>query len=166
MPDALPIHIRSSFHNAGTIVSSQGRKHDDRSKGQHGTSHTAGIYRSGHGDSVSLTCSSTSVGLKQCHQTQGEGIRTCVEKARVSVVWRQTVLRGSHRVTDGSPPQGRMAAFVNHLYDNLARNLFTPAPYLRSFSGILPFPNSHARSEHHPFAGPQTQRSALNTILG
>ena len=50
------------------------------------------------------------------------------------MVWRQTVLRGSHRVTDGSPPQGRMAAFVNHLYDNLARNLFTPAPYLHSFS--------------------------------
>jgi hypothetical protein len=64
------------------------------------------------------------------------------------------------------PPQGRMAAFVNHLYDDLARNLFTPAPYLRSLSGILPFPNSHARSEHHPFAGPQTQRSAPNTILG
>jgi hypothetical protein len=56
-----------------------------------------------------------------------------VLKARVSEVWRQTVLRGSPRVTDGSPPQGRMAAFVNHLYDDLARNLFTPAPYLRSF---------------------------------
>jgi len=27
-----------------------------------------------------------------------------------------------------------MAAFVNHLYDDLARNLFTPAPYLCSFS--------------------------------
>jgi len=52
-----------------------------------------------------------------------------VLKARVSEVWRQTVLRGSSRVTDGSPPQGRMAAFVNHLYDDLD----TP-PYLRSFS--------------------------------
>ena len=45
-----------------------------------------------------------------------------------------TVLRGSPRVTDGSPARGRMAAFVNNLYDDLARNLFTPAPYLRSFS--------------------------------
>ena len=57
-----------------------------------------------------------------------------VLKARVSEVWRQTVLRGSPRVTDGSPPQGRMTALVNNLYDDLARNLFTPAPYLRSFS--------------------------------
>jgi len=57
-----------------------------------------------------------------------------VLKTRVSEVWRQTVLRNSPRVTDGSPPQGRMAAFVNHLYDDLSRNLFTPAPYLRSFS--------------------------------
>ena len=57
-----------------------------------------------------------------------------VLKTRVSEAWRQTVLRGSPRVTDGSPPQGRMAAFVNHLYDDLARNLFTPAPYLRNFS--------------------------------
>jgi len=38
------------------------------------------------------------------------------------------------RVMDGSPPEGRMAAFVNHTYDDLTRNLFTPAPYLRSFS--------------------------------
>jgi hypothetical protein len=53
---------------------------------------------------------------------------------RVSEVWRQAVLRGSPRVTDGSPPRGRMAAFVNNLYDDLASNLFTPAPYLCSFS--------------------------------
>ncbi len=32
------------------------------------------------------------------------------------------------------PTTGRMTAFVNHTYDDLARNLFTPAPYLRSFS--------------------------------
>jgi hypothetical protein len=32
-----------------------------------------------------------------------------------------------------------MAAFVNHLYDDLARNLFTPAPYLRSFSADLAY---------------------------
>jgi hypothetical protein len=51
-----------------------------------------------------------------------------VLKTRVSEVWRQTVLRGSPRVTDGSPPQGRRAAFVNYLYDDLTRNLFTPAP--------------------------------------
>ena len=57
-----------------------------------------------------------------------------VLKTRVSEVWRQTVLRDSPRVTDGSPPQGRRAAFVNYLYDDLTRNLFTPAPYLRSFS--------------------------------
>ena len=31
-----------------------------------------------------------------------------VLKTRVSEVWRQTVLRDSPRVTDGSPPQGRM----------------------------------------------------------
>jgi hypothetical protein len=55
-------------------------------------------------------------------------------KTRVSEVWRQTVLRGSPRVTDGSPPQGRMSAFVNSLYDDLARNLFTPTPYLCSLS--------------------------------
>ena len=55
-------------------------------------------------------------------------------KTRVSEVCRQTVLRGSPQVTDGSPPQGRRAAFVNYLYDDLTRNLFTPAPYLRSFS--------------------------------
>jgi len=35
---------------------------------------------------------------------------------------------------DGSPPEGRMAAFINHTYDDLTRNLSTPAPYLRSFS--------------------------------
>ena len=57
-----------------------------------------------------------------------------VLKTRVSEVWRQTVLRDSPRVTDGSPPQWRRAAFVNYLYDDLTRNLFTPAPYLRSFS--------------------------------
>ena len=57
-----------------------------------------------------------------------------VLKTRVSEVWRQMVLRDSPRVTDGSPPQGRRAAFVNYLYDDLTRNLFTPAPYLRSFS--------------------------------
>jgi hypothetical protein len=57
-----------------------------------------------------------------------------VLKTRVSEVWRQTVLRDSPQVTDGSPPQGRKAAFVNHLYDDLVRNLFTPAPYQRSFS--------------------------------
>jgi len=28
---------------------------------------------------VSLTCSSTSVGLNRCYQTQGEDIRTCTE---------------------------------------------------------------------------------------
>jgi len=38
-----------------------------------------------------------------------------------------TVLRGSPRVTDGSPPQGRRAAFVNYLYDDLTRNLFCVA---------------------------------------
>jgi hypothetical protein len=38
-----------------------------------------------------------------------------VLKTRVSEVWRQAVLRDSPRVTDGSPPQGRMAAFVNRL---------------------------------------------------
>ena len=57
-----------------------------------------------------------------------------VLKTQVSEVWRQTVLRESPRVTDGSPPQGRGAAFINYLYDDLTRNLFTPAPYLRSFS--------------------------------
>ena len=57
-----------------------------------------------------------------------------VLKTRVSEVCRQAVLRGSPRLTDGSPPQGRRAAFVNYLYDDLTRNLFTPAPYLRSFS--------------------------------
>jgi len=84
-------------------------------------------------------------------------------------VLRQTVLRGSPRVTDGSPPHGRMSAFVNNLYDDLARNLFTPAPYLRSFSAdsaYYVFPNSHSRSEHHPYAGSQTQWSAPNTIRG
>jgi hypothetical protein len=45
-----------------------------------------------------------------------------VLKGWFSEVWRQTVLRGSPRVTDDGPPQGRMAAFVNHLYDDLARN--------------------------------------------
>ena len=125
MPDALPIHIRSSFHHAGTIVCSQGSKHDDRSKGQHGTPHTAGLYRSGH-----HLLLYTSVGLKRCYCTKHkEKAYGRVLKARVSEVWRQTVLRGSSRVTDGSPPQGRMAAFVNHLYDDLD----TP-PYLRSFS--------------------------------
>jgi hypothetical protein len=42
-------------------------------------------------------------------------------------------------VTDGSPPQGRRATFVNYLYDDLTRNLFTPAPYLRSFSADLAY---------------------------
>ncbi len=57
-----------------------------------------------------------------------------VLKTRVSEACRQTVLRDSPRVTDDSPPQGRKSAFVNHLYDDLPRNLFTPSPYLRSFS--------------------------------
>ena len=55
-------------------------------------------------------------------------------KYRVSEVWRRAVLQGSPRVMDGSPPEGRMAAFINHTYDDLTRNLFTPAPYLCSFS--------------------------------
>ena len=37
-------------------------------------------------------------------------------------------------LTDGSQPKGRVAAFVNYTYTDLSRNLFTPAPYLRSFS--------------------------------
>jgi hypothetical protein len=38
--------------------------------------------------------------------------------------------------SDGrKPTRGWMAAFINHTYDDLTRNLFTPAPYLRSFSG-------------------------------
>jgi hypothetical protein len=37
--------------------------------------------------------------------------------------------------SDGwKPTRGRVAAFINHTYDDLSRNLFTPAPYLRSFS--------------------------------
>ena len=55
-------------------------------------------------------------------------------KYRVSEVWRRAVLQGSPRVMDGRPPEGRTAAFINHTYDDLTRNLFTPAPYLRSFS--------------------------------
>jgi hypothetical protein len=55
-------------------------------------------------------------------------------KYRVSEVWRRAVLQDSPRVMDGSPPEGRMAAFINHTYDDLTRNMFTPAPYLRSFS--------------------------------
>jgi len=55
-------------------------------------------------------------------------------KYRVSEVWRRAVLQDSPRVIDGSPPEGRMAAFINHTYDDLTRNLFTPAPYLCSFS--------------------------------
>ena len=56
-------------------------------------------------------------------------------KYRVSEVWRRSVIRVSPRVMDsGNPPQGRMASFVNHTYDDLTRNLFTPAPYLSSLS--------------------------------
>jgi hypothetical protein len=40
-------------------------------------------------------------------------------------------MRAFSRVMDGNPPQGRMEAFVNHTYDDLARNLFTPALYAR-----------------------------------
>ena len=74
---------------------------------------------------LSVTCNATR------HKEKAYGR---VLKTRVSEVCRQTVLLGSPRVTDGSPPQGRRAAFVNYLYDDLTRNLFTPAPYLRSFS--------------------------------
>jgi hypothetical protein len=55
-------------------------------------------------------------------------------KYRVSEVWRRAVLQVSPRAMDGNPLQGRMSAFINHTYDDLTRNLFTPAPYLRSFS--------------------------------
>ena len=58
----------------------------------------------------------------------------CSLKYRVGEVWRRAVLQGSPRVMDGRPPEGRTAAFINHTYDDLTRNLFTPAPYLRSFS--------------------------------
>ena len=70
-----------------------------------------------------------------------------VLKTRVSEVWRQTVLRESPRVTDGSPPQGRRAAFINYLYDDLTRNLFTPAPYLRSFSAESAFYHFRIRTQ-------------------
>jgi hypothetical protein len=58
---------------------------------------------------------------------------------RVSEVWRRAVLQDSPRVIDGSPPEGRMAAFINHTYDDLTRNLFTPAPYLCGFSADLAY---------------------------
>jgi len=41
--------------------------------------YTEGIYSPGHGGLVSLTCSSTSVGLRQCRQAQGEDVRTRAE---------------------------------------------------------------------------------------
>jgi hypothetical protein len=89
-----------------------------------------------------------------------------VLKTWVSEVCRQTVLRGTPRVTDVSPPQGRRAAFVNYLYDDLTRNLFTPAPYLLSFSADLAYylfrirtqdQNIIPTQEPRPNGVPQTQ---------
>jgi hypothetical protein len=94
-----------------------------------------------------------------------------VLKTRVSEVCRQTVLRGSPRVTDGSPPQGRRAAFVNYLYDDLTRNLFTPAPYLRSFSADSAYylfrirtqdQNIIPTQEPRPNGVPQTHHNQLH----
>jgi hypothetical protein len=92
VPDALPIHVRSSVHNAGTIVRSKGYTHDGRSKGLHGTSHTEGIYSPGHGGLVpSLAPLPLSVaGNATRHKEKAYGR---VLKTRVSEVWRQTVLR-------------------------------------------------------------------------
>ena len=55
-------------------------------------------------------------------------------KHQVREVWRRKVLDASPLLPAGQMPEGRMSAFVNHIYADLYRNLFTPAPYLRSFS--------------------------------
>ena len=62
-------------------------------------------------------------------------------KHQVSEVWRRKVLDAS-LLPAGQRPEGRMSAFVHHTYADLAdlnRNLFTPAPYLRSFSADSAF---------------------------
>ena len=60
-------------------------------------------------------------------------------KHQVSEVWRRKVLTASPLLPAGQMPEGRMSAFVNHTYADLNRNLFTPAPYLRSFSADSAF---------------------------
>ena len=60
-------------------------------------------------------------------------------KHQVSEVWRRKVLTDSPPLPAGQVPEGRMSAFVNHTYADLSRNLFTPAPYLRSFSADSAF---------------------------
>ena len=93
-----------------------------------------------------------------------------VLKGWVSEVWRQTVLRDSPRVTDGSPSQGRMAAFVNHTYDDFARNQSEPVhpspPYLRSLSADSAYQLFRIRTQDQNIIPTQTQRSAPNTIRG
>ena len=60
-------------------------------------------------------------------------------KHQVREVWRRKVLDASPLLPAGQMPEGRMSAFVNHIYADLYRNLFTPAPYLRSFSADSAF---------------------------
>jgi hypothetical protein len=82
-------------------------------------------------------------------------------KYRVSEVCRLAVLQGSPRVMDGHPPEGRMSAFINHTYDDLTRNLFTPAPYLRSFSADSAYYLFRIRTQHQniiPMQEPRPNR--------
>ena len=60
-------------------------------------------------------------------------------KHQVREVWRRKVLAASPLLPAGQMPEGRMSAFVNHMYADLYRNLFTPVPYLRSFSADSSF---------------------------
>jgi hypothetical protein len=128
---------------------------------------------------VPLACPPPSVGVKQYNQAQGEGLRTLAE-----VPGERGMATGSDESlppSDGrKPTRGWMAAFINHTYDDLTRNLFTPAPYLRSFSANLAYylfrirtsnPKQvvcqvRRRSEYHPYAGTQSQWNAPNTIPG
>jgi len=54
-------------------------------------------------------------------------------KHQVREVWRRKVLDASppSLLPAGQMPEGRRSAFVNHIYADLYRNLFTPVPYLR-----------------------------------
>ncbi len=53
-----------------------------------------------------------------------------VLKYRVSEVWRRAVSM------DGNPPQGRMAAFMNHTYDDLTRTCSPQHPICVAFRRI------------------------------
>ena len=81
-----------------------------------------------------LPPSVTDINTKKKEKAYGNSL-----KHQVSEVWRRKVLTDSPPLPAGQVPEGRMSAFVNHTYADLSRNLFTPAPYLRSFSADSAF---------------------------